>query len=365
MPPASPHSVALILAALAATAAAPSYLTPSDWFAGHHGVFTHYLNQLQNSDGSNSLGRNTSWSDCVDEFNVVAYADSVSTAGARWAIITMMQGSRYLLGPNSVYDAFTGYAPGDACSRRDLVLELSDALSARGIALMLYWTGDGPHEDAQASAGLGWPEAPTSRSDVPLLFAQRWAAVMAEYAQRYAGRIAGWWVDGCYTVRGSVETHLVPAHHAPFIELTLCPLTLLMPQYFGYDDDKLYPYSEAVRSGNPLALLALNHGVQHPISRYSAWENYTCGESNDFTEIPVSRFVNGSLWHELSFIGSAWAAPGVRYSAPVLGAYLAAVNSIGGAVSIDAQLFRNGSINAQQVAVLAAAHARSRQLTPL
>ena len=148
-----PLCLAAALFVLLAGAAAAA--APSDFMAGHHGVFTHYLNSLQNSDGSNSLGRNTTWSDCVDEFNVTAYADSVSTAGGKWAVITMMQGSRFMLGPNAAYDRYTGYAPGDACSRRDLVLELSDALSARGIALMLYWTGDGPHTDAQASTGLG------------------------------------------------------------------------------------------------------------------------------------------------------------------------------------------------------------------
>ena len=140
-------------------------------------------------------------------------------------------------------------------------------------------------------------------------------------------------------------------------------LTLVSPhpraQYFNYTDTKLHYFSDAVLSGNPSALLAVNDGVKHPISRYSAWETYTCGESNDFTEIPASRYVNGSQWHELSFLGTAWAAAGVRYPAPVLGAYLAAVNSVGGAVSIDAQLFRNGSINSQQVAVLAAAAHRT------
>ena len=101
--------------------------------------------------------------------------------------------------------------------------------------------------------------------------------------------------------------------------------------------------------------MALNQGVVHPISRYSIWEDYTCGESNDFTEIPHTRFVSGSQWHTLSFLGSAWAAPGLRYDSATLGAYIAAVNAAGGVVSVDVQLLRNGSMNAQQVGVLGAA----------
>jgi hypothetical protein len=186
---------------------------------------------------------------------------------------------------------------------------------------MLYWTGDGPHEDQQASTGLGWPEAPKDRSNVPLLFAERWAEVLGEYAKRYGSAVKGWWIDGCYT-------------------------------YFNYTDAKLEPYFTAARAGNPEALIALNHGVVHPIARYSAWEDYTCGESNDFSEVPATRFVNGSQWHTLSFLGAQWAQAGVRYNASALGSYVRTVNAVGGVVTVDAQLFRNGSINAQQVGVM-------------
>jgi hypothetical protein len=40
-------------------------------------------------------------------------------------------------------------------STRDLVADLYRSLEKRGIKLMLYWTGDGPREDAQATQGLG------------------------------------------------------------------------------------------------------------------------------------------------------------------------------------------------------------------
>ena len=132
----------------------------TDWFFhAKRGVFTHYLDGLQNG-GSNSLGKKTSWDDCVSEFDAEAYAASAAATGARYAVITMMQGSKSMLGPNARYDALTGYAPGAACSTRDLVLEIHAALAKRGLHLLLYWTGDGPHEDAQASAGMGLPACP-------------------------------------------------------------------------------------------------------------------------------------------------------------------------------------------------------------
>ena len=78
---------------------------------------------------------------------------------------------------------------------------------------------------------------------------------------RYGDKVHGWWVDGCY-------------------------------QYFNYTETKLHPYALAVKKGNPKALIALNRGVSHPIQNqtsYSKWEDYTCGESDDFTDVPTSR----------------------------------------------------------------------------
>lgn len=296
--------------------------------AAGHGVFTHYLNGLQNSFGPNSQGQNSTWSDCVDEFNAEAYAASAALANARYAVITVQQGSKFLIAPNSVYDTYTGYAPGEACARRDLVLDLSAALSARGIRLMLYFTGDGPYQDPQAASGLGWP-GPIDRSNIPLLYIQRWTEVLQEYATRYGDRVSGWWVDGCYT-------------------------------YFNYTESKLQDYRLAIRAGNPSGLVALNHGVRHPISRYSINEDYTCGESNDFTELPAQRFVNGSQWHTLSFLGTAWAQSGVRYSASTLGAYLQGVMAKQGAVTVDLQLLRNGSMNLQQALTIGQAAQMAR-----
>jgi hypothetical protein len=58
----------------------------TDWLsAAGHGVFTHYLDGLQNEFGINSQGRTTTWSDAVDEFDAEAYAASAAQANARYA----------------------------------------------------------------------------------------------------------------------------------------------------------------------------------------------------------------------------------------------------------------------------------------
>jgi hypothetical protein len=185
-----------------------SLLPETDWFsAAGRGVFTHYLSGLQNGGGRNAQGKNSTWTACVDEFDADAYAADVAATGARYAVLTLTQGSRFLLGPNAAYDAYTGYAPGDACSQRDLVLDVSDALARQRtsppLRLLLYWTCDGPGGDRHAHEALGWaedadPSCPFSacaagrcNCAVPAPFLERWPAVLREYAVRYGERVSG------------------------------------------------------------------------------------------------------------------------------------------------------------------------------
>ena len=97
-------------AALLGAAAAAGPPPETDWFfKAQRGVFTHYLDGLQSRNGSNAQGNaSTSWSDTVDAFDAEAYAASAAATGARYAVITMTQGSKSMLVPNSVYDKLTG-----------------------------------------------------------------------------------------------------------------------------------------------------------------------------------------------------------------------------------------------------------------
>jgi hypothetical protein len=332
--------------------ASSSQLLPeTDWFRrSNHGIFVHYLNEIQNdctdASRSNNQGKNTSWSDCVAEFDTEAFARDVHATGARYAIITMMQATQFMLAPNAAYDRYTGYRPGEACSKRDLVLDLLASFRKRGLRLLLYWTGDGPRADPQAANGIGWRWPTPDKKPAPE-FLQKWPEVLREYAVRYGEKVSGFWVDGCHAWR-------------------------------GYDDTNLRVYHDAIRAGNPDALIALNNMPQSPISQparnwsnggeVSGWEDYTAGESNDFTDVPNSRWVTGTVlgasgdprnvtaqWHALAYLGRTWGAAGLSISALHLAEYTRKVQTVGGVISVDVQLFRNGSLNAEQVATLASA----------
>eukprot|EP01050_Picozoa_sp_SAG11_P001599 SAG11_NODE_71_length_18338_cov_14.752974_3_plen_2964_part_00 len=325
-------------------ASVPISHVETDWISqAGTGIFVHYLQGIQNNctdiSRCNSQGKNTSWSQCVDEFDVDIFAKDAAATGAQYVIFTMMQATQFMIAPNAAYDNYTGYAPGQACSKRDLVLHLSAALGKHGLKLLLYWTGDGPRADPQAANGLGWAWPTPDKRPMPEFLA-RWAAVLREYAVRYGTRVAGWWVDGCHAWR-------------------------------GYNETNLRGYHDAIRAGNPKALIALNNEPQKPINQpqrswanggeVTTFEDMAAGESNDFLDVPTSRWVTSAevpnvvQWHALTFLGQTWGAPGLRVTPKVLRVYTMKVRSVGGVLSVDVQCFRNGSLNADQVSGLAAA----------
>ena len=302
-----------------------------DWLRDQKwGVFTHFLYHEQNRAGSptNMGAGETDWNDCVDGFDTEALAGALAKAGARYLVFTLMQGKRYLCAPNAAFDRITGCAPGEACSRRDLIADLIASLKKRGIALMLYYTGDGPHLDPVAGPRMGYG---SQREKVTASFVENWASVAREYSLRYGSDVRGWWVDGCY-------------------------------EWLGYDDSLLGLYVPALKAGNPDAVVAFNGGVKPRVSGYSAHDDYTCGEMTDFIDVPDGRFIAGAQWHTLAPLGvsitgnpnESWCKPGCKRDGAYMRDYVRRVNEKGGVVTVDVALYRDGHLDPAQVDTLSA-----------
>lgn len=295
----------------------------TDWFVKHkYGVFVHYLNKIQNNpDHVASLGKSTSWDECVNEFDVERFAERMEETGAGYVIFTVLQQQQYMIAPNETFNRLTGYETGQACSSRDLIEELYQALSKRGIDLMLYFTGDSAAADPKAARGLGisFPV----RED----FVRKWTSVVAEYGNRYKDKVKGYWVDGSY-------------------------------DFIGYDEHLLGIFAEGLRAGYPERILAFNPGVK--MQAYSIHEDFTAGEMNSFELLPpAGRFLDGEQWHILSFLGTSqgniaacWGQPGTCKNKKTLPEYVWHVNALGGVVSIDVMLYRDGELDRSQLEVL-------------
>lgn len=289
------------------------------------GVFNHFL--FGAPGGSISADAETdNWNARVDSFDVQYVAKTLHEIGAGYYFITLMQGRKYMAAPNAAFDAIAGMKPGEACAKRDLILALSDALCAYDIDLYLYFTGDGPYKDVDCGEKFGFVEP---RKDISLAFCRKWASVLEEYALRYGDRVRGWWIDGCY-------------------------------DYFGYEEERLSCYYNAVKKGNPNAMTAMNNGVRDELLKWYSGDEFTCGEYNFFDYIPKSRSIDGAQAHILAPLGlsadgspwGGWNRPGCKCTKEELRAYVRRVHDAGGVVTIDFHIRQDCTFDADQLEVL-------------
>jgi hypothetical protein len=263
----------------------------TDWFKdAKYGVFMHFL---PGDDKQLAL---------VDAFDVNALAGQLEAMGAKYFVITLGQNSGYFISPNATYDKVTGYAAGQRCSKRDLPLALYEALKPKGIRLMLYLPCQTPNGEDRAQKAFGLAQG---RQDQPIdvEFAKKWAEVIGEWSDRYGDKVAGWWFDGGYT-------------------------------WVKFNEDIAQIYAQAVKHGNPKAIVSFNPGVS--LVRHTKAEDYTAGELNDpFGVVPAGRWVNGSQWHALTFMGSQWSRRDVRFPTEKWAQWVAEVTAHEGVVTLD------------------------------
>ena len=310
------------------------------------GVFNHYLyssekgyTDFRASGSGEILKMAAEWNEQTAAFDVEKLARTLHEIGCGYYMVTVMQGTRFLLAPNAAYTRITGIAPGEGCCRRDLIREIGEALGRYDIDLFLYYTGDGPHFDRVAGPAMGLYEDYEAglHGTVSRRFVENWAAVLGEYAERYGDLVKGWWVDGCY-------------------------------KSLGYDNALLSVYDRAIKRGNPAALTAFNSGTASfvsetgddtPIKWYEN-EGFTCGEDNDFTYVFKTRFTNGAQNHLLIPLGdyrdgnvcAGWRNTGVRRSKEYVAEYIRRNNAAGAVITVDIFVDQRGSFDPAQVEAL-------------
>ena len=289
------HKAIASLLALVFVAASPGRAEPhnpnTDWFKdAKYGIFMHFL-----PGNAKQLAQ-------VREFDVRHLAKQLADAGAKYFVITLGQNSGYFISPNATYDRYAGFAAGEKCSTRDLPLDLFDALQPNGIKLMLYLPCQVPNHDVRAQKAFGLREGPQDQP-LSLEFARKWAEVIREWSDRYRDKVSGWWFDGGYG-------------------------------WIRFNEAIAQVYAGAVKHGNPKAIVTFNPGVR--VIHWTDAEDYTAGELNEpLTVVPASRWLKGSQWHALTYLGSNWGQRNARYSAQQWVDWVKAVTAQEGVVTFD------------------------------
>jgi hypothetical protein len=292
----------------------------TDWFMqARWGVFTHYLGADDESADH--------WNRRVDAFDVEALADQVGSTGAPYHFVTIGQNSGHYCAPNAAYDSAVGIRP-SKCSRRDLVSDLYEALSPRGIKLLVYLPSGAPAADRPAMDRLGWkwgfkgewPDAwGGERTGLRLSeFQRKWEAVVREWSLRWGRKICGWWFDGCYFA-DEMYRHPDPPNFASF--------------------------AAAAKAGNPDGIVAFNPGVMVPVVCHSEHEDYTAGEIAEAFPTCPGRRLNGAQYHILSYLGSSWCGgEEPRFPDEFVIGYTKYIASKGGVITWDVPITPDGRI---------------------
>ncbi len=263
------------------------------------------------------------WNRRIDAFDVEGLAAQLAEAGAPYFMLTIGQNSGYYLSPNRTYDDIVGIRP-SKCSRRDLIADLAHALASRKIRLLAYLPGAAPASDAIAKAQLeGQPDERMSQLQRNL------EAVLREWSLRWGPALSGWWIDGPYNAA---------AYQHP-------------------DAPNYRSFAEALKAGNPDAIVAFNNGLRTPLYSMTEFEDFTPGEierdltvaagnTPDYSRLQnYERFLNGAQLHVLTIMGEWWGKGPVRFPDELTIGYTKFINRRGGAVTWDVPLTTTGLID--------------------
>lgn len=310
----------------------------TEWFADRGwGVFCHYLGAVPSSAGGAELTADV-WNRRVAAFDVERLARQLASTGARYFFITLGQNSGHYIAPNATYDRYVGIEP-SKCSERDLVADLYEALAPHDIPLLVYLPSGAPAADPVAVDRLGWewgfegswPTWHTPRTGKRLAaFQEKWEAIIRAWSLRWGAKVRGWWIDGCY----------------------------FADEMYRHDEAPNFrSLADALRAGNPEALVAFNPGVTLPIVCHTEYEDYTAGEvAKALPECPgpwVARREHRARTHILSYLGTSWCQGQPRFPDALVAGYTEHVTSKGGVITWDVPITEGGLIPEPFVAQLA------------
>lgn len=256
-----------------------------EWFhQAKYGIFFHFL-----AGGEWTLDEWNAWVDAVD---VEKVADQAKEIGAGYVIITLGQHQIYSCAPNPVIDENWG----PYTSRRDLPMDLYEALKKRGISMMLYF-----------NAGDLFHKMPKPASLEGEAGFKKWVEVAKWYSTHYGDKCKGWWVDGL---------------------TDYCP---------GYCQD----IHNALKAGNKNSLVASG---QYELSEFVHGH---CGGWERQREV-VKPFYGrwdpdfGIQWQVFQYIGSTWGEASTAWDEQEFVDYAADVIRGGGVFTFDLGTFDTG-----------------------
>lgn len=269
-----------------------AYEQKVDWFhQARYGIFFHFL--------SGGKWTPEEWDKWVEAVDVEKVADQAKELGVGYVIITLGQNQIYSCAPNPLIDELWKTAPGQYTSKRDLPMDLADALEKRGIPMMLYVAADSQYKMPR----------PAFLKDSDRF--DNWIKVCQWYSDHYGTKSKGWWVDGL-------------EEHTKDYRVNIC---------------------NALKHGNPDALVGSGH------YEISDFVHGHCRPEWGRQITVVKPFYGrwdadfGIQWHVLLHVGYSWGRAGCHMGPERLVKYAVDVVRGGGIITFDLGTFSEGGFD--------------------
>jgi hypothetical protein len=297
-------------------AEARSSRASSEWLAkAGYGLMFHWTSQSVGKDGIKKP-----YSQAVDDFSVKPFVEMVEATGAGYVLFTVCHAETFCPTPLKSWEQ---YYPGKT-ARRDLIMEIAEALNAKGIKLMCYFPGH--------LVGNYHPKASEQE------FTKATTDILKEFGERYGNKVAGYWFDGFNGV------------------------------FQKYPDFPFRDFFKVCKVGNPQRIIALNSWIYPKVSE---WQEYWAGEVADPVGLPVNGTNargagQGLRYQALLIMEPYWVQqradmPKPKFNAQVLGDYISGCMKNGGAVTINLGIYQDGSVDPRAVDVLKEVRNRIRK----
>jgi len=277
-----------------------------------YGLMFHWTSQSIGKDGTHKP-----YAQAVDDFDVKRFAEMVEATGAGYVFLTIGHAESYCPGPIKAWEK---YHPGKT-TRRDLIAEMADALSAKGIKLMCY---------LNAASLTRYPK--TGEEE----FTRIMTEIVTEFGEHYKEKVAGYWFDCCYQAK---------------------------EKYPGFSFREFF---KTCKAGNPSRVVTLNSWLYPNVSE---WQEFWAGEVGSPVGLPVNGTTPkngpgaGLRYHALLLMEPYWVQdrvqmPKPQFTAQRLGDYVSQCKAKGGAVTINLGIYQDGTVDPNAANVLKEVHKR-------
>jgi hypothetical protein len=270
-----------------------------------YGLMFHYTSQSVNPDGTNKP-----YEQAVNDFDVKKFADMVEETGAGYVIFTIGHAQQYCPAPIKSWEKIH---PGKT-TQRDLIEEMANALTAKGIRLICYMNSLG-------TAKFGKVDN--------LEFYKTYTDILKEFGDRYKEKVAGYWFDCWYQI------------------------------FEGFPDIPFEDFFKVCKTGNKDRIICLNSWIYPSVS---PWQDYWAGEVGSPVTLPVDgHMVNGPVtdlrYQALLIMEPYWVQqradhPEPRFTAAELSKYIGDCMTNGGAVTINMGIFQNWTVGKKALEVM-------------